>query len=206
MLYQSTVICPMIDSIKGKLFYKYPTYVVLDMNGIRLKLSITVATYNELPEKGQDAELLTYLNVREDLLELYGFIDNEQRNMFMMLNTISGIGPRSAMNILSGSNPKEFKKNIIAGDVKSLTVIPGIGPKTAKRIIVELKEKYVDQDDDNLDFMFVAEDGMAGDAIIALMSLGYKRRQVNQAIRQLEKAGELEGSIEEIIKKALVKI
>jgi Holliday junction DNA helicase RuvA len=126
--------------------------------------------------------------------------------MFMMLNTISGIGPRSAMNILSGSNPKEFKKNIIAGDVKSLTVIPGIGPKTAKRIIVELKEKYVDQDDDNLDFMFVAEDGMAGDAIIALMSLGYKRRQVNQAIRQLEKAGELEGSIEEIIKKALVKI
>ena len=196
----------MIDSIKGKLFYKYPTYVVLDMNGIRLKLSITVATYNELPEKGQDAELLTYLNVREDLLELYGFIDNEQRNMFMMLNTISGIGPRSAMNILSGSNPKEFKKNIIAGDVKSLTVIPGIGPKTAKRIIVELKEKYVDQDDDNLDFMFVAEDGMAGDAIIALMSLGYKRRQVNQAIRQLEKAGELEGSFEEIIKKALVKI
>ena len=196
----------MIDSIKGKLFYKYPTYVVLDMNGIRLKLSITVATYNELPEKGQDAELLTYLNVREDLLELYGFIDNEQRNMFMMLNTISGIGPRSAMNILSGSNPKEFKKNIIAGDVKSLTVIPGIGPKTAKRIIVELKEKYVDQDDDNLDFMFVAEDGMAGDAIIALMSLGYKRRQVNQAIRQLEKAGELECSIEEIIKKALVKI
>ena len=196
----------MIDSIKGKLFYKYPTYVVLDMNGIRLKLSITVATYNELPEKGQDAELLTYLNVREDLLELYGFIDNEQRNMFMMLNTISGIGPRSAMNILSGSNPKEFKKNIIAGDVKSLTVIPGIGPKTAKRIIVELKEKYVDQDDDNLDFMFVAEDGRASDAIIALMSLGYKRRQVNQAIRQLEKAGELEGSIEEIIKKALVKI
>ncbi|MAO86894.1 MAG: Holliday junction branch migration protein RuvA [Candidatus Marinimicrobia bacterium] len=196
----------MIDSIKGKLFYKCPTHVVLDMNGIRLKLSITVATYNELLEKGQDAELLTYLNVREDLLELYGFIDNEQRNMFMMLNTISGIGPRSAMNILSGSNPKEFKKNIIAGDVKSLTVIPGIGPKTAKRIIVELKEKYVDQDDDNLDFMFVAEDGMAGDAIIALMSLGYKRRQVNQAIRQLEKAGELEGSIEEIIKKALVKI
>ena len=206
MLYQSTAICPMIDSIKGKLFYKYPTHVVLDMNGIRLKLSITVATYNELPEKGQDAELLIYLNVREDLLELYGFIDNEQRNMFMMLNTISGIGPRSAMNILSGSNPKEFKKNIIAGDVKSLTVIPGIGSKTAKRIIVELKEKYVDQDDDNLDFMFVAEDGMAGDAIIALMSLGYKRRQVNQAIRQLEKAGELEGSIEEIIKKALVKI
>jgi len=107
-------------------------------------------------------------------------------------------------------SPKEIRALPATGGeadiAQYLTVIPGIGPKTAKRIIVELKEKYVDQDDDNLDFMFVAEDGMAGDAIIALMSLGYKRRQVNQAIRQLEKAGELEGSIEEIIKKALVKI
>lgn len=130
----------MIDSIKGKLFHKDPSQVVLDMNGIRLKISISAATYNSLPEKGNDAELLTFLNVREDLMELYGFGNADERNMFTMLNTISGIGPRSAMNILSGSNPHEFKKNIIAGDVKSLTVIPGIGPKTAKRMIVELKK------------------------------------------------------------------
>ena len=196
----------MIDSIKGTLFHKDPSHVVLDMNGIRLKLSITVATYNGLPEKGNDAELLTYLNVREDLLELYGFGNAEERNMFTMLNTISGIGHRSAMNILSGSNPIEFKKNIIAGDVKSLTIIPGIGTKTAKRIIVELKEKYVDEDDDNLDFMTSADDGVAGDAVIALISLGYKRGQVNQAIRSLEAEGELDGSIETIIKKALSKL
>ena len=196
----------MIDSIKGTLFHKDPSHVVLDMNGIRLKLSITVATYNGLPEKGNDAELLTYLNVREDLLELYGFGNAEERNMFTMLNTINGIGPRSAMNILSGSNPIEFKKNIIAGDVKSLTIIPGIGTKTAKRIIVELKEKYVDEDDDNLDFMTSADDGVAGDAVIALISLGYKRGQVNQAIRSLEAEGELDGSIETIIKKALSKL
>ncbi|HBN45201.1 MAG TPA: Holliday junction branch migration protein RuvA [Candidatus Marinimicrobia bacterium] len=196
----------MIDSIKGTLFHKDPSHVVLDMNGIRLKLSITVATYNGLPEKGNDAELLTYLNVREDLMELYGFGNAEERNMFTMLNTISGIGPRSAMNILSGSNPIEFKKNIIAGDVKSLTIIPGIGTKTAKRIIVELKEKYVDEDDDNLDFMTSADDGVAGDAVIALISLGYKRGQVNQAIRALEAEGELDGSIETIIKKALSKL
>ena len=196
----------MIDSIKGTLFHKDPSHVVLDMNGIRLKLSITVATYNGLPEKGNDAELLTYLNVRENLLELYGFGNAEERNMFTMLNTISGIGPRSAMNILSGSNPIEFKKNIIAGDVKSLTIIPGIGTKTAKRIIVELKEKYVDEDDDNLDFMTSADDGVAGDAVIALISLGYKRGQVNQAIRSLEAEGELDGSIETIIKKALSKL
>lgn len=196
----------MIDSIKGQLFHKDPSHVVLDMNGIRLKISITVATYNGLPDKGQNAELLTYLNVREDLMELYGFGNPDERNMFIMLNTISGIGPRSAMNILSGSNPAEFKKNIIAGDVKSLTVIPGIGAKTAKRIIVELKEKFVDQDDDSLDFMASSDDGIAGDAVIALMSLGYKRGQVNQAIRALEADGELDGSIETIIKKALTKL
>ncbi len=165
-----------------------------------------MATYNGLPDKGQNAELLTYLNVREDLMELYGFGSPDERNMFIMLNTISGIGPRSAMNILSGSNPAEFKKNIIAGDVKSLTVIPGIGAKTAKRIIVELKEKFVDQDDDSLDFMASSDDGIAGDAVIALMSLGYKRGQVNQAIRALEADGELDGSIETIIKKALTKL
>ncbi len=196
----------MIDSIKGQLFHKDPSHVVLDMNGIRLNISITVATYNGLPDKGQNAELLTYLNVREDLMELYGFGNPDERNMFIMLNTISGIGPRSAMNILSGSNPAEFKKNIIAGDVKSLTVIPGIGAKTAKRIIVELKEKFVDQDDDSLDFMASSDDGIAGDAVIALMSLGYKRGQVNQAIRALEADGELDGSIETIIKKALTKL
>lgn len=196
----------MIDSIKGHLFHKDPSHVILDMHGIRLKISITVATFNGLPDKGKDTELLTYLNVREDLMELYGFGNAEERNMFMLLNTISGIGPRSATNILSGSNPAEFKKNIIAGDVKSLTVIPGIGSKTAKRIIVELKEKFVDQDDDSLDFMTTADDGIAGDAVIALMSLGYKRGKVNQAIRSLELEGELDGNIEVIIKKALAKL
>lgn len=196
----------MIDSIKGKLFHKDPSQVVLDMNGIRLKISISAATYNSLPEKGNDAELLTFLNVREDLMELYGFGNADERNMFTMLNTISGIGPRSAMNILSGSNPHEFKKNIIAGDVKSLTVIPGIGPKTAKRMIVELKEKYVDEDDDNMDFINAAEDGLAKDAVIGLMALGYKRGHANQAIRELEATGELNGSIEVIIKKALTKL
>ncbi len=196
----------MIDSIKGDLFHKDPSHVILDMNGIRLKISITVATYNSLPEKGKVTELLMYLNVREDLMELYGFGNADERNMFMMLNTISGIGPRSAMNILSGSNPSEFKKNIIAGDVKSLTVIPGIGAKTAKRIIVELKEKFVDQDNDSLDFMTASDDAFASDAVIALMSLGYKRGQASHAIRALEAEGELDGNIEAIIKKALTKL
>ncbi len=206
MLYQSTTRSIMIESINGTLFHKDPSHVVMDMNGIRLKLFITVSTYNGLPDKGQNVELLTYLNVRENLMELYGFKNADERNMFTMLNTINGIGPRSAINILSGSNPSVFKKNIIAGDVKSLTIIPGIGAKTAKRIIVELKEKFVDQDDDSLNFVTASDGGVAVDAVIALMSLGYKRGKVQQAIRALETEGELDGSIETIIKKALTRL
>ena len=86
--------------------------------------------------------ILTYLHVKEDILDLYGFKDLSERSLFIHLNMVSGIGPRSAMNILSGTDPNKFKNQIIAGDVKSLTVIPGIGAKTAKRIIVELSEKF----------------------------------------------------------------
>ena len=122
---------------------------------------------------------------------------------------ISGIGPRSAMNILSGTNPEEFKNQIVAGDVKSLTVIPGIGAKTAKRIIVELKEKFeVDKNvKDDLGFMDDKSDSdLMKNVRNALQSLGYKSSQINNTIKELDKVGELSGSIEEVIKKALSKM
>ena len=126
----------------------------------------------------------------------------------MYLNTISGIGPRSAMNILSGTNPIEFKSRIIAGDVKSLTIIPGIGTKTAKRIIVELKEKFeIDiEGTDALGFLESEEAGVAKDAANALQSLGYKSSQINKILKDLEISGELSGDLEEVIRKALTKI
>lgn len=196
----------MIDSIKGIINSKTPGYVIIDLHGLRLKVFITVATYENLPEKGQVAELLTYFNVREDLMELFGFGNEDERKMFLLLNTISGIGPRTALNILSGTQLTEFRKNIIAGDVQSLTVIPGIGNKTAKRIIVELKEKFVEDKEDNLDYLSTSENGVMGDVVIALMSLGYKRNNINLALRTLESEGELNGNIELIIKKALKKL
>ena len=149
-----------------------------------------------------------YLHVREDILALYGFDHDDQRSMFLLLIGISGIGPRSAMGILSGASIAEFKKRIIAGDVKSLTVIPGIGPKTAKRIIVELKEKFVTEKDDDISMLFDAEkvpDEM-NDAIQALQSLGYSRAQAHKAMKKLEKSGDLTGNLEELLKKALKKM
>ena len=198
----------LINSINGVLFSKSPTEAIIDIGGIRFKLHITVATYEVLPKKGDYVDILTHLHVKEDILDLYGFKDGDERELFFNLNLISGIGPRSAMNILSGTNPLEFKSRIIDGDVKSLTVIPGIGAKTAKRIIVELKEKFETDviDKNDLGLVDNGDNKIIKDAANALQSLGYKSNQVNKILKDLELSGELSGGLEEIIRKALAKI
>ena len=195
----------MIDSIKGTLVKKNPTSVIIDVGGIRLGIPITLATFDRISDPNETVELLTYLHVREDIMELYGFYDDHERDVFMQLNSISGIGPRSAMNILSGTNPIEFKKKIIDSDVASLTSIPGIGTKTAKRIIVELKDKFTDQDTgSDLDFLLESSDkDKIDDVTKVLISLGYKRSAINQVIKKLVSKDGLDENIEDIIKGAL---
>ena len=195
----------MIDSIKGILVKKNPTLVIIDIGGIRLGVPITLATFEKIPDPNQAVELLTYLHVREDIMELYGFYDDHERDVFMQLNSISGIGPRSAMNILSGTNPIEFKKKIIDSDVASLTSIPGIGTKTAKRIIVELKDKFTDQDI-GTDLDFLLESGVKdkiNDVTKVLISLGYKRSEINEVIKKLVTKDGLDDNIEDIIKRSI---
>lgn len=197
----------MIDSIFGNLIKKEPTFAVVDMDGLRLKINITIATFEKLSSIGTSLELMTYLHVREDILDLYGFSDDTERDVFLKLIGVSGIGPRSAISILSGATPKDFKQRIIAEDVKSLTIIPGIGPKTAKRIILELKEKFVGEDVDitNLIGADQTSDEIK-DVVQALLSLGYKRGQINESLKKLKETDELDGSLELIIKKALSKM
>ena len=195
----------MIDSIKGTLVQKNPTSVIIDVGGIRLGIPITLATFEKIPDPNQPVEIMTYLHVREDIMELYGFYDDYDRDVFMQLNSISGIGPRSAMNILSGTDPIAFKKKIIDSDVASLTSIPGIGTKTAKRMIVELKDKFTDQDTgSDLDFLLVSGDkDKIDDVTKVLISLGYKRSAINQVIKKLVTKDGLDDNIEDIIKRAL---
>ena len=199
----------LIDSISGIVFIKQPTQLVVDIGGIRFQVNISISCYESLPEEGNQIEILTFLHVKDDILDLYGFKDLSERSLFIYLNMISGIGPRSAMNILSGTNPEEFKNQIVAGDVKSLTVIPGIGAKTAKRIIVELKEKF-EADKNVKDDLGFIDDTSDSDLIKnvrnALQSLGYKSSQINNTMKELDQLGELSGSIEEVIKKALSKM
>jgi Holliday junction DNA helicase RuvA len=197
----------MIDSIQGILYKKDPTFVVIDLNGLRFKINISIATYEKLPALSNKVDLISYLHVREDILDLYGFATDEERDIFIKLIGVSGIGPRSAITILSGATPSDFRNRIISEDVKSLTVIPGIGPKTAKRIILELKEKFIGEDVDisNLVGMEQTNEEIK-DVVHALTSLGYKRSQIDQALKKIKEDDSLEGSIEDIIKKALSKM
>ena len=136
----------MIERVKGLIEKKGSSSVILGVNGIGLELNMSVNAIESLPPIGKEIQILTFLNVREDLLELYGFVNKLERQTFLLLISISGIGPKLALTILSGISTDNLKDSIIAGDVPSLTRIPGVGSKTAKRIIIELKEKFIDED------------------------------------------------------------
>jgi Holliday junction DNA helicase RuvA len=195
----------MIDQLHGLVEKKTATHAVIFVNGIGYKVMMSINGLESLPAKGGDAIVLTYLHVREDILNLYGFVDEKERNVFHLLTSISGIGPKLALTILSGIEPSRLKDRVIAGDVVALTSVPGVGPKTAKRIIVELKEKFIKTDDNSLGF----DEGeglgtqIFRDVVIALTSLGYKPNHAKKACSELEKNGELTGELESVIKKAL---
>jgi Holliday junction DNA helicase RuvA len=193
----------MIDSITGIIQRKEPTNLFIDMNGMVFNISICLRDYEELPDLNQEITILTYLNVREDLMELYGFLEYERRRLFTQLIGVSGIGPRTAINLLSNISVANFKENIIAEDVKSLSLIPGIGPKTAKRIILDIREKVTKDrattdglDTSNINFTY-------DDIYTALSSLGYRKNQIDKAIKQLTKENSFEGNIEHVIKRIL---
>ena len=193
----------MIDSITGIIQRKEPTNLFIDMNGMVFNISICLRDYEELPDLNQEITILTYLNVREDLMELYGFLEYERRRLFTQLIGVSGIGPRTAINLLSNISVANFKENIIAEDVKSLSLIPGIGPKTAKRIILDIREKVTKDrattdglDTSNINFTY-------DDIYTALSSLGYRKNQIDKAIKQLTKENSFEGNIEHVIKRLL---
>lgn len=195
----------LIESISGILVAKNPTLAQVQIGGITYNLSISISTFEKLPDLDQPVNLLTHLHVKEDILNLFGFESASERALFLNLNTISGIGPKSAMSILSGTTPSDFRKKIINSDVKSLTSIPGIGAKTAKRIIVELKEKFsmADDIDEDLGFSDQSDSLVIKDAKNALKSLGYKTSQISKAFSDINKEGKSIDKLENVIREAL---
>lgn len=190
----------MIAQIKGKLIEKTPTYVVIDCNGVGYELKISLNTYSQLG--GEDNCLLyTHFVVREDAQLLYGFKEKTERELFRLLTSVSGVGPSTAMMILSSLSPDETKKAIVSGDVATLKSVKGIGQKSAERVIVDLKDKVSGLEVSSSNSVTIGNT-IKEEALSALMMLGFSKKPAEKA---LEKAilSEEDLTVEELIKRTL---
>ena len=195
----------MIVTIRGKLIRKMPAEIIIETGGLGYALSISTNTYDQLPKLGDEISLLTYFHVTENNQSLFAFSDETERELFLMLIGVSGIGPKTAIVLLSSVTPDEFKRRLIAGEVSMLTALPGIGPKTARRIIVELKDKFVKLSANELpkeDDDIVPE---VNDAYDALLALGFQIQDIRRAIGKIQNGNQDLGT-EEIVKKALAQL
>ena len=176
----------MYQYLTGRLIEKSPTHVVIETGGIGYLIQIPVSTFSGLSEIGQSVRILTHFIVREDAHLLYGFLTEEERELFRLLISISGIGPKSAMTVLSGVPLAELKKAIIDGNLVLLTSIPGIGKKTAERIVIELREKLIvtDSRTSSSTGTMRANDVLVEDSLRALVELGYRKQNAQEAIQK----------------------
>jgi len=192
----------MIEFISGILHTKKINYIIVDVNGIGYKILISMNTYERLKSVNKRVFIETYFHVTENSQNLFGFLDKLEKELFEMLISVSGIGPKTAVGLLSAVKPDEFKQRLIAGEVKMLTSLPGIGPKTAKRLIIELKDKFVKTDVNELP---IDGDTTNSDAYFALLSLGFKANKIKEITENILLKDE-NISTEELIKKSLKKL
>jgi len=196
----------MITFLKGKLTDALPTQVVIDVNGIGYEVLIPLSSFEKLPELGQAVTLKTQLVVREDSQTLYGFATNDERELFRMIQGVSGIGPRLALNVLSGMDVVSFKGAIGTGDVKRLSSINGIGKKTAERMVLELKDKLglvSGAAAAPLGQALAAHDKPIADAAAALEALGTKPLEALKAAQAARAMLGPQALVEELVRAAL---
>jgi Holliday junction DNA helicase RuvA len=180
----------MIALVRGTLAYKSIDHVIIDVGGVGYRLFIPLSTFYSLPETGE-ISLFTHTHVREDSLLLYGFLSLEEKNLFVLLIGISGIGPKLAVNILSHIPAGDLKRAIATGDIKRLSGLPGIGKKTAERLVLELKDKIGPTDSlavppGSDSTAVIAAGDMVNDVISALVNLGYKETQARKVLENME--------------------
>jgi len=191
----------MIGHLKGIIISKKPTKLLIDVNGVGYLVNVSINTFEKLGDEGTPCSLFTYLAVKDDSLDLYGFYSESEKEMFQLLISVSGIGPKIALSILSGIKIEDLKDSIRNSNVSRITAVPGIGRKTAERLVLELRDKA----DTVTDIEDIKDTGLyfiKKDAISALVSLGYNYKTAEQAVRKiLEKAPN--ATVEELIKEAL---
>jgi len=194
----------MIALLTGKIAYKSPEYIILDVNGVGYRVQIPFSTYYELPDGGAEISLNIYTNVKEDAISLYGFRTADEKIFFQLLISVSGIGPKLGKDILSNIQVKELASAIVRGDLARLSAVPGIGKKTAERLVLELKDKV-----QKLEFAgttaggesLAPTSGIEEDVASALINLGYKEAVVRKALAELRVSQD--DSMEQVLKQAL---
>jgi Holliday junction DNA helicase RuvA len=194
----------LISYIRGILAEKTPARIIVEAGGIGYEVLIPLSSYDAMPRVGDEVLIHTHHHVREDAQQLYGFACERERQVFEMLISVSGVGPRLALGILSGADVDGFCEAIVREEVDQLTIIPGIGRKTAQRLIVELKSRIADEEVlVAVGGGAVAADSSAREAMEALMALGFTRSTSRKAVEKA--AGECEGKpcVEELVRSAL---
>jgi holliday junction DNA helicase RuvA len=193
----------MIGYLHGKIISKKPTKILVDVNGVGYIVNISISTFEKIADK-EEASLFTYLSVRESAMDLFGFYTMAEKEMFELLIGVSGIGPKSAQSILSGIQIEELKDALKKGNVSRLISTPGIGRKTAERMVIELRDK-VESVAESTDGISFGTSTTRGDAIAALVNLGYNQKVAERIVRAItDKSPDI--SIEELIKEALVNL
>lgn len=199
----------MITFLHGKLVEALPTQVIIDVNGVGYDVLIPLSSFDKLPQPGQPLKILTHLAIREDAHVLYGFMTTAERDLFrLLINTVSGIGPKIALNILSGTSVTMLRAAVANGDVKTLSQVNGVGKKTAERIVVELKDKIgkaATWEGASAERTVSADDQKINDAVLALMALGFKQPDAHESVRAAQAMLGAQASVEELVRASLKK-
>jgi Holliday junction DNA helicase RuvA len=197
----------MLTFLHGKLVEALPTQVVVDVHGVGYELLIPLSSYQKLPAPGGEVHLLTHLAIREDAHVLYGFATAAERELFrLLIHTVSGIGPKTALSVLNGMTPVAFKGAVARGDVKALSQISGIGRKTAERMVVELKDKFGAPgawEASSAERALSPADQKLNDAVLALLALGVKQADAYDAVRKAQTQLGAGAGLEELVRACL---
>ena len=198
-----------VTFLHGKLIDILPTQIAVDVHGVGYELLIPLSSFDKLPGLGHEVKILTHLAIREDAHVLYGFMTPGERDLFrLLINTVSGIGPKIALNVLSGMSVTAFRGAVANADVKSLSQISGVGKKTAERIVVELKDKFGQSgawEAASAARSISAADQKINDAILALMALGFKQVEAHDAVRAAASVLGPDAAVENLVRACLKK-
>lgn len=195
----------MIAYLQGKLVYKDPTYVIIDVGGIGYQVKISLQTYSKIKDEEQ-IRLLTFLHIKEDAHTLYGFREEDEKRLFLLLISINGVGPNTGLMILSSLSTEEIEHAILSEDVGTIQHVKGIGAKTAQRIILELKDKIAKSSGESTPAQFGllrSNNKIREEALQALMTLGFPKAAAEKNITQILKKTNGEISLEDLIKASL---